>query len=187
VSTPKTQIFALAPVNRLQASIRSCLSFYAPLEMSLAYMGIEACTFTRAGTSTATWRDGASHNVGANEPRFEWSGGEPLGLLLNPVSETLQFAAANLLHDSNTLVWIEEGVFKSTTAYSIARAAAFDPGAFSEAFDVADTIEDVVPESNTFNSSGVWTRAGSAHRRRIAKFNRALTSDEVAYVAGILA
>ena len=146
-------------VNRITKPLRNSVVFYAPLESNLYFMGIEPCTFTRSGTSTATWHDGGSHNVATNEPRFEWQSDLPRGLLLtsSAPTESLQFNAANSLHDANTIFWIQEGVVKKTTA-----------------------------DTNPFNSSGVWTGASGSHLRRILKFNKVLSASELAYIEALL-
>ena len=157
--TIQTQIFTDSLLNRIIKPLRDSVIFYAPLEVSLDFMGIDPCTFTRAGTSTATWRDGTAHAVAVDEPRFEWSAGLPLGMLLTSATptESLQFASANNLSDANTLFWIQEGVVKKTTA-----------------------------DTNPFNGSGVWTGASGSHIRRVLKFNRVLTADELATIIGVM-
>lgn len=157
--TIATQIFTASLLNRITQPLRASVIFYAPLEVSLGFMGIEPCTFTRAGTSTATWRDGASHTVAVDEPRFEWSAGLPVGMLLtaSAPTESLQFASANALHDSNTLFWIQEGVVKKTPT-----------------------------DTNPINSSGVWIGASGSHIRRMLKFDKILTAAELVYVEGLM-
>ena len=155
----QTQIFTDSLLNRITKPLRDSVIFYAPLEVSLDFMGIDPCTFARAGTSTAVWRDAASHTVAVNEPRFEWSAGLPLGMLLTSATptESLTYATANNLSDANTLFWIQEGVVKKTTA-----------------------------DTNPFNGSGVWTGASGSHIRRILKFNKVLSASELAYISELI-
>jgi hypothetical protein len=122
----------------------------------LDFMGFGAAVITRAASSAATWRDGSSHTIAANLPRFEYSAGVAMGLKINSAdSETLTIAG-NSLHDSNTLFWREDNV----------------------TFHAPST-------TNPFNSSGVWT-GNNTHISSILKFSRALTAVELAVVASIL-
>lgn len=133
----------------LRKDLRAALKFYAPLVEDLKFFGIDPVTFTRAGASTAVWRDGASHAVAANIPRFEWSAGLARGLGLVS-GESLGFSGQNNLDDANTLIWFEDGVPMSTPA-----------------------------ASNPFDGTGVWTGSLDIHLSHVAKFNRVLSNAEI--------
>jgi hypothetical protein len=146
---PTAYIFLNSRLNRLRYDLRKDAYFYAPLEYELDFYGYGEVTFVRGSTSTATYADGVSHAVAAHEPRFEYSGSTVLGLAINTGTETLTFATTNLLSDSNTICWLENGVFKSTPT-----------------------------NTNPFNGSGVWTGVNGSHITHIVKFNRVLTTSE---------
>lgn len=133
----------------LPAEIRTAIKFYAPLLHDLYYFGIDPVTFARGSGSTATWRDGASHSVAVNIPRFEYSAGTALGLGLVS-GESLQYNALNNLDDSNTLIWFEDGTPKSTPT-----------------------------DTNPFDNAGLWTGSLSIHLAHIVKADRVLSSAEI--------
>ena len=151
-------IYVDSLLNGLNYTIRNDAYFYAELYHDLDFFGYGAAAgFTRGSVVGATWRDGATHNVGSNDPRFEYSGDTPLGMLINKSIETLSFSTQNALHDSNTLCWIEDGVFKSTPT-----------------------------NTNIFNSGGVYTGNNNVHISQIVKFNRVLTANEILAVQSAL-
>lgn len=141
-------------------ALRDQVRFYAPLRSSLRFCkSIGPAIFVRAGTSSATWADGAPHTVEANQPRFEWDDqGRPLGIGL-VLGESLMFSPANALHDGNTLCWIQEGEYKSTTS-----------------------------AQNPFDSSGTLLLfQPNAHYCEIIKFKKVLNASEEATVKALLA
>ena len=136
--------------NSLPWSLRRSISFYAPLLNNLDCLGVDSPTFTRASASNALWRDGTSHAVAANIPRFEWlSATTPGGMALNTATESLQFAPGNNLSSGNSLFWVADG----TQHWS-------------------------APETNPFNGSGVWTGTSGIHLSHVLKFSRVLSADE---------
>lgn len=147
---PTLILFLDSKLNNLRYDLRKYAYFYAPLEGDLVFYGYGDVTFTRAAAAGATWRDGASHSVAANEPRFDWSGSTYLGIGLINATEVLDYSADNALHDSNTLCWIEEGVYKSTKR----------------------------GDTNIFNSSGTFIGTTGKHYNNIVKFNKQLTTQE---------
>jgi hypothetical protein len=150
---PTAYIFINSKLNNLRYDLRKYAYFYAPLEHELDFYGYGDVTFTRAGSTTSTYRDGATHTVEANEPRFEYSGETVSGLALNTASETLNFSTSNSLNDSNTICWLENGVFKTTPT-----------------------------NTNPFNGSGNWTGTSGTHITQIVKFNKILTDSEISEV-----
>lgn len=147
---PSIQILVSSKLNKLRYDLREFVYFYAPLEHTLDFYGYGETTFTRAGSTVATWRDGASHTIEANEPRMEYSGESVLGLGINTSSEALNFTTANSLHDSNTLAWMQNGVYKSTKR----------------------------GDTNIFNSSGDYIGPSGVHITDIVKYNKQITSAE---------
>ncbi len=151
---PMLQVLTGTRLNRLRFAIRKDIVFYAPLTDSLDYHGIEPVTFTRSGASTATWRDGAAHAVGANRPRFEYSGETQLGILLE-TGEVLSYPPEQKLDDAGIVFWVEQGVVKKSPA-----------------------------DANPFNASGALQFTDGLHYRDIVKFKsgRVLTTAEEAAV-----
>lgn len=150
-------IFVDSKLNGLDYDLRNDCYFYAPLEHDLIFYGYGNVTFTRATASTATWRDGGSHDVAINEPRFEYSGETLLGLAINTATETLTYDTDNDLSGSGTLCWLQDNVFKSTPS-----------------------------TTNPFNGSGVYTGTSGVHISNICKFNRVLTAGEIGLVQAAL-
>ena len=156
---PNTQILVLSKLNRLPHSLFKDVIFYAELTHSLDFMGIGTATFVRGSGSTATWRDGASHSVAANVPRFEYSGDTAIGMKITTATETLTFPTANNLSDSGTLFWKQDGVVKRTPT-----------------------------DTNPINGSGVWTGGTNVNISCLLKFHssRTLTAAEINVVTAIL-
>jgi len=152
-----TQVYIASVLNRFPQSIRDKVVFFAPLWDSLDYSGIEPAAFTRASVSEAVWRDGAAHLVSANQPRFEYEDGLPLGVLLT-TGESLSFNFANLLDDVNSLFWIEDG------------ALTWAPTA-----------------GNIFDGAGALQYTTGTHYRDIVKFSEILSAAEMAKVELIIA
>lgn len=146
---PTSYIFISSRLNGLRYDLRKDAYVYLPLEHDLLGLCFGAVGFTRSSTSTAIWRDGAAHSVAVDEPRFEYSGDTVLGLKLS-TGETLNVSTQNTLDDSNTLCWIQDGVYKSTKR----------------------------GDSNIFNSSGTCTITSGAHIMHVTKFNKILTAAE---------
>lgn len=146
---PTSYIFISSKLNGLRYDLRKDVITYLPLEHDLLGLCFGAVGFTRASTSTATWRDGGSHAVAVDEPRFEYSGDTVLGIKLS-TGETLNVSTQNALHDSNTLAWVQDGVYKSTKR----------------------------GDTNIFNSSGTCTITSGAHISQLVKFNRQITTAE---------
>ena len=136
-------------LGQIYFSLRKDVRFYAPLVDNLDFMGIDPVTFTRAGASTAIRRDGLVHAVAANVPRFQYSGETALGIAIT-AGETLQFSAQNGLDDSNTLIWFEDRVPKSTPT-----------------------------DANPFSSSGIWTGNLNFHVSHVLKASRILANAEI--------
>jgi len=106
------QLWTVSNLQRLDYPTRRKIVFYAPLVESLDFHGVDPCTYTRAGTTTAAYR-GGSKSIGANVPQFEYTGETQLGLwIASPVA--LRFEAGNNLNNANTVVWFEDRVPKST-------------------------------------------------------------------------
>ena len=150
---PTGYIFISSRLNEVRYGLRKDAYVYLPLEHDLAGLCYGAVTFVRATTSTATWRDGASHAIVANKGRFEYSTDTPLGLALNTATETLSLDPENLLGDSNTLCWLRDNVFKSTPS-----------------------------TANPFSTMSVYTGTSGVHISHVTKFNRVLTTAEIAEV-----
>jgi len=148
---PTLAIFIDSKLNNIRYDLRSYAYFYSELYNDLVTYCYGDVTFTRATSVGATWRDGASHSVAANEGAFEYNGEIPLGLRIITATETLAFSPDNTLHDSNTLCWVEEG----TTYKSTKRG-----------------------DTNIFNSSGVYVGPSGKHISNIVKFNKQLTTAE---------
>lgn len=150
-------IYMGSKLNNLNYILRKSVYFYAPLENDLIFYGYGSCSFTRTSATTATWRDGATHAVAANKPRFEYSGDTYLGLAINTATETLSYSTSNVLNDSNTIIWLENAVVKSTLTHS-----------------------------NPFNSSGVYIGTSGVHIRQIVKLNKVATTAEVSLIGSVL-
>lgn len=157
---PATKIVSVSLLNRLPSSLFKDVTFYADLLHNLDHTGVGDPVFTRASTSTAVWRDGASHSVAVNEGRFSYNGDTARGLLLNTTTEALTFSTANNLSDSNPLYWFESGTLKHTTSPSAS--------------------------SNPFGGGGSWTSATNIYIKHILKFGRTLTAAEDTLVQSIM-
>jgi hypothetical protein len=125
-------------------------------------MGIDGVTFTRASTSTAIRRDSFIHAVAVNVPRFQYgpdaNGYYELNLGIAMTSgESLSFAVENLLSNSNTLVWFEDRVPKSTPT-----------------------------NSNPFNSSGVYVGNLGIHVSHVCKADSVLANSEITAIQAAL-
>src|SRR4030095_6607087 len=151
------QLWTTSRLGRLTPALRRSVYFYAPLLEHLDFLGIEPCTFTRPGAAGAVRRDGMSHAVGPNVPRFDYSGETPLGLMLQ-TGESLQYSVANTLDDFNTVIWFEDYIAKSTPT-----------------------------NTNPFSSSGWWVGNLTVHIKHICKFTRILTNAEINTVQAALA
>jgi hypothetical protein len=151
------QLWTTSRLGRLTSALRREVTFYAPLLESLDFLGVEPMTFTRAGSSTATRRDGVAHYVAPNVPRFEYAGETMLGLPLQ-AGESLQYSVANFLDNVNTLIWFEENAAKSTPT-----------------------------NTNPFTSSGLWGGTLNVHIKHVIKFKRILTNAEINSVQAALA
>jgi hypothetical protein len=140
------QLWSVSKLNDVPLAIRRKLRFYAPLIESLDFMGAERrdadlAIFTRGSTSSAIWRDGASHSIGQNVPRFEYDPSTQLALGVKLSSgEALSFPPANGLHNGDTLIWFEENTPMSTPT-----------------------------NANPFNSSGTWAGTLDIHIKHVAK------------------
>jgi hypothetical protein len=157
---PLTMLYSVGKLSRLPHSLFKDVTFYAELTHSLDFMGVGSATFTRASTSTATWRDGAAHAVAANQPRFEYSGEVPRGLLFSTVAgEALNFPTTNNLSDAGILFYVLDGVVKKAPS-----------------------------DTNPINGSGNLSGVG-VHYRDLLKFRtgRVLSAQEIAAVTAILA
>ena len=142
------QLWSISKLEGLTAALRREISFYAPLLDSLDLMGIDAVTYTRAGTLAVTHRGGA-RTIPANCPPFEYSGETPLGLLIGATA-TLQFNAVNDLDNANTLMWMQEGTWKSTPT-----------------------------DANPIAGSGAWTGSTGVHVKHLTKAKRQLSNGEI--------
>ena len=149
-------LWTVSKLTQLPFTLRRKLRFYAPLIESLDFMGVDPVTFARASVSSALHRDGTSHAVAAHVPRFEYDEEVPLGLLLE-TGESLQFNAANLLHDDNTVIWFEDAVPKSTPT-----------------------------NLKPFNSNGQWIGPLGVHVKHVVKANAVLTSAQINQIQAVL-
>jgi hypothetical protein len=95
--------------------------------------------------------------VGVNVPRFNYSGETQLGIALT-TGEVLQYSVANVLDNSNTLIWFENAAPKSTPT-----------------------------NTNPFSSSGIWVGNLNNYITHITKFKRILTNAEINTVQAALA
>lgn len=154
---PTAYIYTNSRLNRLHYSKRKDVIFYAPLKHEFTFFGIGTYSFVRASSIGATWRDGASHTVSENYGRFEYNGEVPLGLYLDTSIETLGFDPQNPLNDSNTLCWVQDGVYKSTKR----------------------------GDTNFFNASSIATGI-TAHIAEVVKFNKVISTSEDNEMAVIL-
>lgn len=155
---PNTMILTVSKLNRFPHSLFKDIIFYGEFTHHLDYYGVGEATLARATAQNATWRDGATHSVAANKPRFEYSGSTALGLLINSaVSETLTIPVANNLHNANTLFWKENNVTFYTTV-----------------------------TTNPFDNTGLWTGTDNIHISHVLKFNRVLTAVEIDIVLSIM-
>ena len=145
-------LWTITNLLKVDFALRKKITFYAPLLDNLDFMGIDPVTFTRAASDVALRRDGYLHAIGPNVPKFQYSAINlemNLGLLLLS-GETLTFAQENLLNNSNTLIWFEDRVPKSTPT-----------------------------QSNPFNSSGTWVGNLNTHISHVCKANAALSNGEI--------
>lgn len=155
---PTAQILISSKLTKLNYTTRKKIKFYAPLEHELTLFGYGEATFTRASTSTATWRDGASHTIAANKPRFEYSGDNPQGMAINTGTETLSFDVRNDLSGlTNTVIWVQNGVFKSTPT-----------------------------DSSIINTSGSYIGSSGVHISHLIGADQVLTAAEIAEIATLL-
>lgn len=150
LDNPTAYIFLNSKLNNLRYDLRKYVYVYLPFKYELDGLCYGEVTFARASTSTATYLDGASHTVAVNEPRFQYTGSTVSGLAINTATETLTVPTSNSIHDSNSLCWRENGVYKST----------------------------VRGNTNPFNSSGVWVGNSGIHITEVVKYNKVITSAE---------
>ena len=136
-------------LGQIPFSLRKDVRFYAPLTDSLDFMGIDPVVFTRASQSTAVRRDGLVHSVGPNVPRFQYNGETAFGMAIT-AGEELTFSTQNGLHDTNTLIWFEDRVPKSTAT-----------------------------NANPFASDGMWHGVLNFHISHVLKASRILSSNEI--------
>ena len=145
--------WTIANLLKLSPTLRNKITFYAPLIDSLEFMGIDPVVFTRASIVNAIRRDGFVHACGVNVPRFQYGVGGNYEICLGMAitsGEAFAYAAENLLHDANTLIWFEDRVPKSTTT-----------------------------QSNPFNGSGNWVGNLGFHISHICKANAILSNGEI--------
>ncbi len=157
------QFWTIANLLKLNYALRKKITFYAPLTDNLDFMGIDGCTFLRASTSTAIRRDGFVHAVAVNVPRFQYAVDSNgyyelnLGIALTS-GETLAYATENLLGNSNTLIWFEDRVPKSTPT-----------------------------QTNPFNpSTGVYGGNLNIHVSHVCKANAILANSEITAIQAAL-
>ena len=105
-------LWTISNLQRLEYSIRRKIVFYAPLTENGFFLGIDPLSYTRAGTTSVTYR-GGSKTIAANYPPFEFSGETPLGWKM-VAGQSFSYNAANNLNNANTLIWFEDRVPKST-------------------------------------------------------------------------
>jgi hypothetical protein len=158
LTEPNFMLLAGTLLNKLHWETRKDITFYAPLEYDLAFLGIGDSTFTRSIASSALWRDGSTHSIDVNKPRFEYLNDITRGMSIDTTTEVLMFGVNNGLHNSNTLVWIEDFLVKST-----------------------------LTASNPFNSSGVYIGASGVSIKHIIKFNKVVTPSVVAAIGLLFA
>jgi hypothetical protein len=143
------QLWTSSRLGRLDYTLRRAITFFAPLTDSLDFMGVEPAGFSRGFASAAIWRDGLSHAIPANVPRFQYYQGGPLGLYLVS-GESLFFSSMNGLDNANTLMWFEDNVAKCTPT-----------------------------NTNPFASSGFWVGNLDVHIKHLAKANTTLAFSDI--------
>lgn len=154
---PLTQVLSVALLNSLPSVLYKDVTFYGEFLHHLDFLGIGTAAITRASSQNATWRDGGSHSVAANLPRFEYTGETAKGLLINSgASETFTVDPLNDLDNASTLFWKEDGVTKNTPT-----------------------------NTNPFDNSGVWIGTNNIHVSHVLKFNRTLTAVELTLVTAL--
>jgi len=151
------QLWTISKLPRLAESLRREVTFYAPLLESLDFMGIDPVTFTRAATSLREGRDGLSHFIAANVPKFDFSAELARGCYIQS-GQTLQFSAQNGLDNANTLVWFEDSIPKSTPT-----------------------------NTNPFSSSGIWTGNLNIALKHVLKVSRVCSNAEINAIQTALA
>jgi hypothetical protein len=154
------QLWTIANLLKLNYTLRKKVTFYAPLLDNLDFMGIDPVTFTRASTSVALRRDGFTHAVAVNVPRFQYgvAGNYELNLGIALTSgETLTFASENVLSNTNTLIWFEDRAPKSTPT-----------------------------QSNPFNSGGTWVGNLGFHISHVCKADGVLANSEISAIQAAL-
>jgi hypothetical protein len=147
------QLWTIANLLKLNYALRKKITFYAPLTDNLDFMGIDGVTFLRASTSVAYRRDGFTHDVAVNIPRFQYGvgGNYEIGLgCAITAGETLAYAVENVLNNSSTLIWFEDRAPKSTPT-----------------------------QTNPFNSSGVWVGNLGFHISHICKLDSIISDGEI--------
>lgn len=142
------QLLTISPLQKLDWELRRWLKFYAPLTESLDFWGVDPATYSRAGTLSAVQR-GGTRTIAANVPPFEFDDELPLGVKIT-AGAVLQFGALNDLDDASSLIWVEEGVWKSTPT-----------------------------DTNPFANTGVWSGNVDVHVKHVVKAKRALANSEI--------
>jgi len=146
------QLWCGSNLGRLKFALRRYVVFYAPLTDSLDFMGHEPVTHTRGSGFTRMGRDGLSHVIGVDVPKFDYAGETPYGLWVAS-GTTVGWSGLNGLNDANTLIWFEDHVPKSTPA-----------------------------NTNPVNSSGFWAGNLNVHIKHLCKFNLVLNGADIVTV-----
>src|SRR5215471_16934972 len=149
-------LWTIANILKLDYTLRNKIVFYAPLTENLDFMGIDPAVYNWSGTATVNYRGGAKTITGPT-PNFNFTGEVPNGLFVNNPAVQLSFNHANNLNDSNTVIWFENRVPKSTPT-----------------------------QSNPFDSSGFWIGTGNIYVSHIAKANAVLSNSEINQIQAVL-
>src|SRR5215471_8543890 len=150
------QLWTVANVMKLSTDLRKKIVFYAPLTEHMDFMGVDPVTYSWTGSTAVMFR-GGSRTVTAPAPLFNWAGESPNGLFVNPPTVNLGYNPSNNLNNTNTLVWFETRVPKSTPT-----------------------------NSNPFGSDGFWGGAGSIYVSHICKANSVLSNTEINQIQAAL-
>ena len=117
------QLWTISNLQRLDYSIRRKIVFYAPLTEHLDFYGVDPLTYTWSGSTSAGYR-GGTRTITGPAPVFNFTGETPNGLFVDTANGVnLYVNPANGLDNSNTLIWFESRVPKSTPTQTNPMAA----------------------------------------------------------------
>jgi hypothetical protein len=150
------QLWTATALNQLPFSLQKEIYFYAPLLDSLEFYGTDPVTYTRPGVVGVVHRMDRVAAAGANVPLFSYLGETQLGLWITAAT-VLQYNTLNTLDDSDTLIWFEDGVAKSTPT-----------------------------NTNPFNAGGQWSGNVDIYVKHIIKARRVLANSEIQQIQSVL-